>query len=102
MSIIAHPTDILKVISTDTTLDGSIEYSLIHYFLILVGFRRALEIVKVQQSVGQTVKLVEAVLVDSVAFIVFFAMWVVVFSFIHRIVGNDVDPNDTRFPAVPE
>jgi len=41
-------------------------------------------------------------LVDSVAFIVFFAMWVVVFSFLHRILGNDVDPNDTRFPAVPE
>lgn len=41
-------------------------------------------------------------MVDSVAFIIFFAMWVVVFSFLHRIVGNDVDPSDKRFPAVPE
>jgi len=51
MNIIDYPTDILKVIG-ESSLDGSIEYSLIHYFLILVGFKRALEIVKVQQSVG--------------------------------------------------
>jgi len=47
MDIIANPTDILKLIG-GSDLDGSIEYSLIHYFLILVGFKRALEIVKVQ------------------------------------------------------
>jgi len=45
-SIIDYPQDIQNIIQ-EATLGESIEYSLIHYFMLLVGFKRALEIVKV-------------------------------------------------------
>lgn len=71
--------------------------SLIHWFLVVFGMIKLLEIMKVQQKMGQTVKLVEAVMVDIVGFVLFFLFWVIIFSLLHRILGFEVDKDHSRY-----
>jgi hypothetical protein len=87
---------------SETPIDNVVVTSIIHWFLIVIGMMQLLEIVKVQKALGQTVKLVEAVLVNISGFIMFFIFWVIIFSFLHRIIGRDVDLTDTRYPNVTE
>ena len=41
-------------------------------------------------------------LVDVAAFVLFFASWVLVFSFLHRLLGNEVDEGDKLYTHVTE
>lgn len=84
------------------TLNEAVLMSIMHWFLIVYGMLQALEIIKVQQKIGQTVKLVEAVLVDVAAFVLFFASWVLIFSFLHRLLGNEVDASHDLYTDVTE
>ena len=94
--------NVIDAANEKITLNEAVTMSIIHWFLIVYGMLQALEIIKVQQKIGQTVKLVEAVLVDVAAFVLFFASWVLVFSFLHRLLGNEVDEGDTLYTHVTE
>ena len=41
-------------------------------------------------------------LFDIIGFVLFFVFWVIIFSFLHRILGRDVDIGDKRYPNVTE
>ena len=51
---------------------------------------------------GQTVVAVEKTVVGIMGFVLFFVFWVIIFSFLQRIIGRDVDPTDTRYKNVSE
>ena len=89
-------------VSDEMTLDYAIEQSLLHWFLIVVGMMQLLEIVKVQKTIGQTVNLVEAVIVDVSGFVLFFVFWIIIFSFLQRIIGREVDRGDKLYRHVNE
>lgn len=47
-------------------------------------------------------KNVEAAIVDIIGFILFFVFWIIIFSFLQRIIGREVDPGDKRYSHVSE
>ena len=72
--------------------------SIIQYLLILGAMFFTLMIIRVQHAVGQQVALVTAVAKGVIAFFFFFLSWVLVFSFLHRVIGNQVDTSGTQYP----
>ena len=57
-----------------------------------------LMIIRVQHAVGQQVALVTAVAKGVIAFFFFLLSWVLVFSFLHRVIGNRVDTDGKLYP----
>ena len=51
---------------------------------------QTLNLLKIQGGLGQTVKTVTAVLKAVVGYLIFLLLWVILFSFLHRIAGNKI------------
>lgn len=68
--------------------------SILGYVLIMGAMNNVLQIIRVWSDVGQIIKLISAVLTDIAAYFVFFFMIVLVFSFLHQVLGNAIDEND--------
>lgn len=56
------------------------------------AMNNVLQIIRVWKEVGQIIKLISAVLTDIAAYFVFFFMIVFVFSVLHQVLGNAIDP----------
>ena len=67
--------------------------SIFNFYMILYGMIILLDLFKVQDKMGQTAKVVEGVILRVIPFIIFMLAWVLAFSMLHRVIGNNVDPN---------
>ena len=68
--------------------------SILNYILIFGAMNNVLQIIRVWTEVGQIIKLISAVLVHIKAYFVFFFMIVLVYSFLHQVLGNAINEND--------
>jgi hypothetical protein len=82
----------------DADITEAINDSFINFYLVLYATIIALELVKVQETIGQISKVAEGVLGEVVTLFVFMLGWVIAFSMLHRVVGNNVDPTKGKYP----
>ena len=90
----------LLVLRLDETADinEAIHDSFISFYLVIYAMITALELVKVQDNIGQISKVAEGVLGEVATLFIFMLGWVVAFSLLHRVVGNNVDPSNSKYP----
>jgi hypothetical protein len=82
----------------DADITEAINDSFINFYLVLYATIIALELVKVQETIGQISKVAEGVLGEVVTLFVFMLGWVIAFSMLHRVIGNNVDPTKDKYP----
>jgi hypothetical protein len=70
--------------------------------MVLYGMIILLDLFKVQEKMGQTAKVVEGVILRVIPFIIFMLAWVLIFSMLHRVIGNNIDPNKTKYKEVTD
>jgi len=70
--------------------------------MVLYGMIILLDLFKVQEKMGQTAKVVEGVILRVIPFIIFMLAWVMVFSMLHRVIGNNIDPTKTKYEKVTD
>ena len=70
----------------------------INFYLVAYAMLTALELVKVQDNIGQISKVFEGVLGEVGTLFIFMIGWVIAFSMLHRINGNDVDQSGGKYP----
>ena len=76
------------------SLQSAMRMSIFNYILIIGAMNNVLQIIRVWTEVGQIIKLISAVLTHIRAYFVFFFMIVLVYSFLHQVLGNAIDEND--------
>jgi len=70
--------------------------------MVFYGMIILLDLFKVQDKMGQTAKVVEGVIREVIPFIIFMLAWVLVFSMLHRVIGNNIDPKKGKYKKVSE
>jgi hypothetical protein len=83
----------LKATEKDTPkIDLAVNDAFLNFYLVAYAMITALELVKVQDNIGQISKVAEGVLGEVATLFIFMLGWVIAFSMLHRVIGNNVDP----------
>lgn len=78
-------------------INMAVSDAFINFYLVAYGMLTALELVKVQDNIGQISKVFEGVLGEVGTLFIFMIGWVLAFTMLHRVIGNDVDPRGDKY-----
>ena len=79
-------------------IEIAVRDAFVNFYLVAYAMVTALELVKVQDNIGQISKVAEGVLGEVGTLFIFIIGWVLAFSMLHRVIGNNIDPKGTKYP----